>query len=361
MYNMEEIIEREKHMKRHNISYQLISLLLITFVCCTFLYAGDASRVGTASGVQVQVPVGARAIGMGGADLAYVSSLDAIYWNPAGLGRMEERAAAMFTTQNIIADINVNYFAVGFNAGRLGVLGVSLKSFSFGDIPITTVEAMDGTGATYSPTFATGGLSYSKLLTDRIGFGVNAKVVYESVPRASATAFAVDIGIQYQQLLTIEGLSLGMVIKNIGTNMHYTGSAFLEKATDLGETYSAYRYRPTSSDQLPSTLEMGLTYKLNLGVGDLLVAGQFQNNNFEQDQLKVGAEFGIKNLLYLRGGYHFLVKDPDNPDYGETVYSIALGGGMKYSIGGSKLFLDYAYQPMEYFGNGNVFSIGIAF
>lgn len=358
---MEEIIEREKQMKKRNLSYKLVNLLLIAFICCTFLYAGDASRVGTAAGVQVQVPVGARAIGMGGADLAYVSSLDAIYWNPAGLGRMEERAAAMFTTQNVIADINVNYFAVGFNAGRIGVLGVSLKSFSFGDIPITTIESMDGTGATYSPTFATAGLSYSKLLTDRIGVGVNAKVVYESVPRASATAVALDMGIQYHNLLSVENLSLGMVIKNIGTNMQYEGSALLEKATDVGESYKAYRYKPTSSDQLPSTLEIGLTYKLNLGLGDLLLASQFQNNNFEQDQLKVGAELGVKNLFYVRGGYHFLVKDPDHPDYGETIYSIALGGGMKYSLGGTKLMLDYAYQPMEYFGNGNVFSIGIAF
>lgn len=358
---MEEIIKREKHMKRHNISYKLISLLLITLLYCAFLYAGDANRVGTAAGVQVQVPVGARAIGMGGADLACVNSLNAIYWNPAGLGRMEDKTAAMFSTQNIIADINVNYFAVGYNAGRLGVIGVSLKSFSFGEIPITTVENMDGTGATYSPTFVTGGLSYSKLLTDRISVGANANVIYESVPRASATAFAVDVGIQYQQFLTIKGLSLGMVIKNIGTNMQYEGSAFLEKATDVGESYSAYRYRPTSSDQIPSSLEMGLTYDLNLGIGDLLVAGQFQNNNFEQDQFKVGAELGIKNFLFVRGGYHFLVKDSDHPDYGEVVYGLSLGAGMKYKIGGLSLTIDYAYQPMEYFGTGNLFAIGISF
>jgi hypothetical protein len=220
---------------------------------------------------------------------------------------------------------------------------------------------MDGTGATYSPTFVTGGLSYSKLPTDRISVGANANVIYESVPRASATAFAVDVGIQYQQFLTIKGLSLGMVIKNIGTNMQYEGSAFLEKATDVGESYSAYRYRPTSSDQIPSSLEMGLTYDLNLGIGDLLVAGQFQNNNFEQDQFKVGAELGIKNFLFVRGGYHFLVKDSDHPDYGEVVYGLSLGAGMKYKIGGSSLTIDYAYQPMEYFGTGNLFAIGISF
>ncbi|HCK98835.1 MAG TPA: hypothetical protein DHW42_01830 [Candidatus Marinimicrobia bacterium] len=361
MYNMVDKIEREKKMKNRSASHRLIYLLVIAFLCSTFIYAGDASRVGTPSGVQVQVPVGARALGMGGADLSTVKSIEALYWNPAGLGNMEGQAAALFTTQNIIADINVSYFALGFNAGNVGVIGVSLKSFSFGDIPITTVDNMDGTGGTYSPTFATAGMTYSRHLTDRVSVGVTGKLIYESVPRASASSFAFDMGIQYNNLLHVDGLSLGAVIKNIGADMEYKGSALLEKAVDKDETYESYRYRPVSSDQIPSTLEMGLSYLMNIGAGNLLICGQFQNNNFEQDQIKAGAELGLMDLFYLRGGYSMIVKDADNPDYGESVYGLAVGAGLKYRLGNTNLALDYAFRPVEYFGNSNVFSIGLEF
>ncbi|PIS29434.1 MAG: hypothetical protein COT43_03865 [Candidatus Marinimicrobia bacterium CG08_land_8_20_14_0_20_45_22] len=362
MLKMVDKIEKEKKMNIRSACHILTYLLIIAFLGSTSIYAGDASRVGTASGVQVQVPVGARSLGLGGADLATVSSIEALYWNPAGLGNMEGQAASLFSTQNIIADINVNYFALGFNAGRLGVLGFSLKSFSFGDIPITTVNEMDGTGSTYSPTFATIGMTYSRHLTDRVSVGVTGKVIYESVPRASASAFAVDVGIQYHNLLQIKGLALGFVIKNIGSNMQYEGTGLLDKAIDVGETYKSYRYKPTSSDQLPSTLEMGLSYSKNIGLGELLICGQFQNNNFEQDQIKAGAELALMKNFFVRGGYSMILKDPENPDYGETVYGLALGGGMNYSIGNTKLALDYAYRPIKHFGtSSNVFSIGLMF
>lgn len=361
MNNMVVKTQKEKNMINRNIFKKLTIFLVVAFLCSTFVYAGDASRVGTAAGVQVQVPVGARAIAMGGADIAGVSSIDALFWNPAGLGNMEARAAGNFSSQNIIADINVNYFALGFNAGKLGVIGFSLKSFNFGDIPITTRENMDGTGSMYSPTFATMGMTYSRSLTDHVNVGVTGKMVYESIPRASATAFAADLGIQYKNLMSIDGLGFGFVIKNVGANMQYDGSALLTKARDKDESYDDYRYRPSSSDQLPSSLEMGLSYMKNIGVGNLLVCTQFQNNNFEQDRVKVGAEFELMNMLYLRGGYDTVMKDADNPDSGETIFGLSLGAGLKYNVGGVNMMLDYAYRPMQYFGNSNVFSIGLGF
>jgi len=361
MYNTVELLEREKQMKERKSSYILISFLIVAFLCSSLLMAGDASRVGTASGVQVQVPVGARVIGMGGADIAHVSGVEALYWNPAGLGRMEGRASAMFSTRNIIADISVNYLALGFNAGKVGTLGFSMKSFGIGDIPVTTTQNMDGTGAMYSPTFATIGMSYARSLTDHVGVGVTGKVIYESVPRASASSFAADLGLQYDELFNIKGLDLGLAITNIGQDLQYTGSAFLTKATDKSETYEAYRYRTTSSDQLPSTFEIGASYEKSLGSANLLTSVQFQNNNYEQDQIKIGAELSINKMIYLRGGYGLQIEDKDNQGLGKSVYGLSTGAGLKLSLGSADLLVDYAYQPMEYFGNGNMFSIAIAF
>lgn len=346
-------------MRFGKINSSLVAFLVMAFLSTTFLYAGDADRVGTAGGTQLQVPVGGRNFAMAGADIATASSVDAIYWNPAGLGEMSARAAGLFSTRNIIADINMNYFAAGFNAGKLGVIGLSVKTFDFGDIPVTTTEDMDGTGATYSPTFSTFGLSYARHITDRINVGITTKLIYESIPRASASAFAVDLGIQYLNLVQISGLNMGLVIRNVGTNMRYEGSAMITEAKDADETYEAFRYRQTSSDQLPSAMEMGLSYVMSLGFGRLTVSSAFQYNNFENDQVKLGVEFGIANMLYVRGGYALTMTDPDNEELGANVYGLAFGGGIKYPIMGMNAIFSYTYKPVEYFPDvSNTFTLG---
>jgi hypothetical protein len=90
---------------------------------------------------------------------------------------------------------------------------------------------------------------------------LTGKLVYESIPRASGTALAFDFGLQYKDLMDVEGLGLGLTIRNIGTNMEYKGTAMLLKAREEFETYDDFFNVLTSSDQLPASMEMGLTYK----------------------------------------------------------------------------------------------------
>ena len=183
------------------ISRKIFSGLVILAIVIGFAaapsFAGDPDRIGTAAGVQVQVPVGARDIALVGSNLAYTSGLDAIYWNPAGLARMENTAAAQFSYMSIFNDIGVNYLAAAYGDEDLGVFGISIKSFNFGDIPFTTVEDMDGSsGRTFSPTFTTLGFTYSRPLTEVVNVGLTLKLINENIDRASASAYAFDIGLQ---------------------------------------------------------------------------------------------------------------------------------------------------------------------
>jgi hypothetical protein len=85
---------------------------------------------------------------------------------------------AMFSYVNYLADINISYFAVGTSLGDVGSIGFDLKTFDFGDIPVTTETFPDGTGETYSPSFLH--LVYIfKSLTDRISIGTNLKLITE--------------------------------------------------------------------------------------------------------------------------------------------------------------------------------------
>jgi hypothetical protein len=340
------------------------ALIVMSTLIATTVWAGDVARIGTTSGTQVQVPVGGRTFAMNGSDLVQTSGLDALYWNPAGLASMGTRAEGLFSTMNYVADISINYFAAGFNMGKVGQFGVSAKSFSIGDIPVTTINDMDGeSGQTFSPNMSTIGLTYANGLTDRISVGVTAKMIIESIPRAEASAFAMDIGLQYKSLMDIENLGLGVVIKNIGSSMKYGGTAMLITAEDAALEYSDYRYIPTTKDQIPATFELGATYKLDMGAAGALLAASYQSNHSENDYLRFGAEIGVNDLVFVRGGYSLTMEDPDNPDLGETLFSgITAGAGLKLSMMGANMLIDYTYRPVEFsFSDNQVFSIGFVF
>jgi len=335
---------------------KFMSLFLIAALLVGVAFAGDVDRTGTTAGVQVQIPVGGRSLAMGGSDIAYTNGVDAIFWNPAGLSDVKGQVDAMFSSAKIIADINTNYFALAFNTGGNGVLAVNMKSLGMGEIPVTTIQDMDGDGGTtFSPTFAVIGASYARNLTDRISVGLTGKLVYESIPRASGTALAFDFGLQYTDLMDVKGLGLGLAIRNIGTNMEYTGTGMLLKAREEYETYDDFFNILTSSDQLPASMEMGLTYK---PTDMIMVSAVYQNSNAETDYLKVGTELNFAGIGFVRAGYNFQLNKA-GADLGYSVYGLTLGAGVKFDISTTKISVDYVFRPGQFLGTENLICLGI--
>ena len=335
-----------------------IILILITFLVATSVYAGDVARKGTTGAEQVLIPVGARGIATGGAFLANVTGLESIFYNPAGLD-VYPQTEAMFSYINYLADINISYFAVGTSLGDFGSFGFDLKSLDFGDIPITTTEFPDGTGSTYSPSFLTLGFTYSKVLTDRISIGTNLKLISENIENTSATGFAVDAGVQYR---FTESLMIGVAVKNIGTNMEYSGpdlsSRTVIPGTVPGSTSGSYEI-VTEPFQIPSFFQLSLTYGLNINEqNNLLFGGAYTANNSLEDIANFGMEYGFMNNFFVRGGYNFLVENTS-----EYIYGLTFGAGLDYKIGGEVGFaFDYAFRDVKDFPTANhVFTIKLSF
>ena len=335
----------------------VIWIVLVLFLASLPVYAGDADRIGTAAGTQVLVPVGARDLAMAGSDIVFTKGTDAIYWNPAGLSNMTQKAAGMFSTVNIFDDIRVNYLAVGAGMGKFGHIGFSIKAFDFGDIPLTTIEDMDGSnGRTFSPTFSTLGLTYSNKLTSTINVGITTKLIYESAPRVSATAVAFDIGLQYKNLAGLKGVSFGVVIKNIGSNMQYRGTGLMQEVKVNGR--NEFMRRGAASDQLPASMELGLSYNYKvMEDNNIILSGVFKNNNVQNDEFRFGMEYNYKNFIMLRGGYLYMVNTPAE----DVVYSFSLGAGLQYKLGNTMLGIDYAFRNVQYFDASNMFTLHIGF
>lgn len=333
--------------------------------CLIFMtaYAGNTNRTGSAGAQELLLPVGASGVALGGSNVALSMGTDAIYWNPAGLSRMAFSTEAYFSHMSYIADIGVDYGAVGVKFEGIGTFGASFKSIAFGNIPVTTEDNPDGTGATYSPTYIVAGLTYSRALTDHIAVGANFNFVSETIMSVSANGFAFDAGVQYDGLVIPE-LKLGVVIKNLGPNMTYTGSNLLRQGTTAGDIRGTNWYSvDAASFELPSQMEVALAYDEKLDeANDLTIFGDFENNNYSSDLYKVGVQYSFDNMIFVRGGYNYAPQAPkDATGQSGQIYDWTLGAGLNYNLGGINVTFDYAYRHVVLLTPNNVFTVKLGF
>src|SRR5215208_4417126 len=88
------------------------------------------------------VPVGARAIGMGQAVTAEEDGSEAVWWNPAGLARLEKREAAIHHQRGL--GYTADAVSLIVPSSLLGVIGLSVHIFDFGEIPSTDIIGTEG-------------------------------------------------------------------------------------------------------------------------------------------------------------------------------------------------------------------------
>ncbi|HLB01009.1 MAG TPA: PorV/PorQ family protein [Bacteroidota bacterium] len=331
----------------------------LTLLSISGAIAGRGDKVGAASATQLSIPVGGRSISLAGSILSTVGGAEAIFWNPAGLVRTGRSTELMFSHMSYLAGIGVEYAAVGKRIGGGASVGISLKALSVGEIPVTTELFPDGTGETTSPTFLVLGAAFSRKMSDQIAVGVSANVIHESMAEVSATGIAFTGGVQYARLGGVDGLSVGVVIRNIGPKLVYDGDG-LERTGIIngsGRGESNYKVEAASAD-LPSTIEVGLGYLYRLNDPIVIAfSSQFQNNNFSDDEYKFGAEFTYDERLFLRAGYDYSTEAEGN----ESLYGPAFGLGVVQTLQNVLIQVDYAYRTVRHFSGNHVITITLGF
>jgi len=318
--------------------------------------SGTGASVGTDSGTQLLLPTGAKGLALSGANSATVSGADAIFYNPAGIINHGDGVETQFAQYNYIADINLGYAA--FVSDMMGgTVGLSFKTLDFGDIKWTTADDTHGeSGKTFSPNFSVLTASYAKSFTDRVSFGTNLKMINESVDKTGGSAFALDMGVQYKH--STLPLHLGIILKNLGTKLQYSGSN-LEEYVD-----SEPRSIISQASNLPSQLDLALTYTIN----DINVYGSFTNNSYGFNELKFGGQFSL-NLagidLWMGGGLNAYSVDDDTDGWDEALtnnnFGVTFGGGLNVPLGSLKVGVDYGIKSSDTFGNTGVMAFNIGF
>jgi hypothetical protein len=320
-------------------------------------WAGSTGRIGTSGASELRLPVGARSIALAGSDLAMVGGAEALFYNPSGVVATENKTEVAFSNTRYIADMHINYIGVAQSLGDAGTIGVSSKVLSVGDIVETTENAPDGTGATFSPTFSTIGLTYGKMMTDRVNFGGTLYYVSEKILQEASAGVAFDFGFQYDT--GVHGARFGVSVKSIGPNMGFSGSDFERIVAVPGDNPQASgRNMATQSAayELPTALQMSVGVPLVVGVNPLTVFGAYSSNSFGKDEGRAGVEWTMHKMLAVRGGYTYTGDS-------NALFQYSYGLGVRVPVGGSHMTIDWAAQPVHggFFDDVQTVSLGMTF
>lgn len=354
-------MKKESTMKN---TFVKLSILCVALVCAvtSASYAGRGDKAGTSAAPMLLIPVGARDIALGGSNLASSIGVDAIYYNPAGLAFSKKSSEAMFSHMSYIADIGVDYLAVSTSFEGLGALALTVKALAIGDIDVTTEANPDGTGEIYTPRFTTIGLTYSNALTDRISIGLTTNLISEQIDRVTSNGVAFNFGVQYRGFAAVNDLDIGVTVKNIGPQMQYDGPGLIRNGqidndVAVGRSSSVYIIQ-ASKAELPSVIELGFAYHASINEQTKLnFSSMFLNQNFMDDEFKLGGEFVYDNTFFIRGGYSMspqAVKDT-------YLYGASFGAGINQNFDGLDFTIDYAYRSVKYFDANHVFTLKLGF
>jgi len=274
------------------------------------------NRSGTVTGQFLKLSTSARAIAMGGAQVAVAEGVNSMAYNPAGILAVGNYGFGASYTQ-LYADIQHSYFGGVKNIPGLGAIGVNVVLLSTDDMAVTTPAFPEGTGENFRASDYAIGISFARQVTDQFRVGVNGKLIqsYLYNSEVGTGSFAFDIGTLYD--IPVLQSHIGVSLTNLGKDL-----------TFVNETYS-----------LPTALRFGvLVDVLKDETNSLVTTLQITRVNDADEQYNLGAEYVFNGIVALRGGWKFAYDQED----------VTAGFGVKLNSFGVNSMLDYAYNNFTY-------------
>jgi hypothetical protein len=291
-------------------------------------------KVGTFDGQYLKVAVGARAAAMGGAFVAVADDATALFWNCAGIARIEpDKSELTLNHTSWPAELNFDQVGYVFHLKKIpGAFGLNARALSMDPMVETTAYQPDpnvGTGRTFDAGSMSFGLTYARSFTDKFSAGVTANFNHEGLAELSQQFYSFDLGTLYD--VGTLGMKIGMAISNIGNQVR-----FIDRDA-----------------RIPSIFRVGTSATL-LKSADHKMIGSFEFSHppDNSERINVGTEYEFRDYLYLRGGY--------NINYDTDGLAAGIGLHFPVSIAG-KADLDYAYTDMRELGSAHRFSLKFIF
>ncbi len=295
---------------KKSFGYIVLSFVILLGLSTPQAFAGNKDRSGQAGAAELLINPWAASSGWGNAGMSFIRGVEAIYGNVAGISSCSTLDVNFTHTtwlQGIGNDTRISSFGLLARVGESSVLGLSLMTFSIGEIPITTVQNPDpGTLGTYKPNLMNINLSFAKAFSNSISGGFNLKIISESIKDMGGVGVALDAGIQYVTG-PYDNVHFGITLKNIGPTMKFSGDGIsLRVFMDSNSNQQFTMVQRVDDFELPTQLSIAAAYDWMLGeTSRLTLAGNFCSNSFTNDQFTLGMEYGFKDVFMLRAGYTY--------------------------------------------------------
>jgi len=324
----------------------LLLLLLVARGAGAQGTAPDTERSDVSSAAETAtfllVPVGARAVGMGGAVSASRGDIEGSLWNPASMAGLESGAVYLMGGPDFVGSVLVAGGVVALGDFRAGL---TVLHYGHGSI-----EARDETNrpiGTLDPNEQAFVLSGAYPVATWLDVGAAGKALRINLcadvcgsANYDQWGFAFDVGL-VARLPGNESLRAGVLLRNLGGGI------------SLGDG---------PSDPLPARVRLGLEMDLPSAISadgtwaggdlDLLVRVDVQETLTEFDDLDAhfGAELGFKRVLLVRGGYALTSEGRTGP---------TLGIGLRFK----RIILDlgYGFNDFAGFDSGTPLQLSVGF
>lgn len=282
-----------------------------------------AGRPGTTAANFLKLAVGPRQIGMGEAGTAVSNDVYAMYWNPAGLARLDSQQTA-FMYNRWFQSVDQQFLGYAIPHRNIGTLGLSLYRLGIGNIQ--GLDAQGGRTQMVKAGSWAAGLSWARKGSHPLSVGFTLKWIREGLAGLNRNALGADLGLQYQYNV----FQAGLAVSHLGTAMKFDREAF----------------------PLPLTIRLGVAYALPLGglfEGDRVTVsadGIWQRD--DRPRVGFGAEYDLRETVRIRLGY----KSGDSEGPG-------LRAGLGFQV--RNLEMDYALASFGGLGAAHRFSVSFRF
>src|SRR3954463_13174729 len=300
---------------KHN--YKIAAIILgCFFLSLHSSFAGNPDRAGQSGATELLINPWARSTGFAGSNVAGARGIESAFTNVSGLA-FTKKTELVFSHQSFLQGSGISLNSAGFSqhVGETGAIGITATAMDFGDLAITTDEYPEaGKLGKFSPQFLNVGFGYAKNFSDDIAGGLMIKVITEKISNVSARGIALDAGIQYTAG-KYDQIKFGIALKNWGPKMKFSGDGLSFKtpvpAATNGSNTMTVEQR-AAQFELPALLNIGVGYDVyfekdsaKLKNNRVTINAAFTSNSFSKDQLKIGLEYGWRNILMIRAGYAY--------------------------------------------------------
>ena len=393
---MQSFNESSRYARR---TLKAVAAAALTFFSASAVGPAAHAQAGASAVPFLRIEPDSRSAGMGNAGVAIADNVNAIFWNPAGLGRQGGTEISLTYSEwlpEFNADLFYNYLTAKHRVRGVGTFGAHVTYLHLGEHEGRDAQN-NPTGTFKSYDLATG-VSYGTNMTENLSLGTGVRMIYSNLAPgqtvgAQETRAGVTLGFDLGALYSLPriqaggtdiGINFGLNIANMGPKIQYSDQGQADPIPQNLRTGYAVTFDFDEYNKLTLTQEFNKTLvrvrkessecgAQGVGKADpfykalfsswksILVETSATNSDgdstcktlspFGQMTISSGFEYWYRSLFAVRFGYFY-----ESPHFGNRQF-LTFGSGIRWNIVGADFSYIYALEENHPLANTMRFSL----